>query len=130
MDKQIIFFDGVCNLCNGFVDFVAKRDGEGRFAFASLQGESARRMLPPDLIERMRSVVLWTQGRHFEKSDAALMVLQQLGGLWGMLRILWIVPRPWRDWTYGFVARYRYQLFGKRDSCRLPTPEERGRFLD
>ena len=130
MDKQIIFFDGHCNLCNFFVDFTMKRDVEMKFQFASLQGQTARRMLPPEVIERMRSVVLWTQGQHFEQSDAALMVLQQLGGLWGAFRAAWVIPRPIRDWTYGLIARYRYALFGKRDTCRLPTPKERARFLD
>ncbi|MGE3260271.1 MAG: thiol-disulfide oxidoreductase DCC family protein [Bacteriovoracia bacterium] len=130
MDKQIIFFDGVCNLCNFFVDFVVKRDLDQKFQFASIQGETGKRTLPAEARLSLRSVVLWTQGQHFERSDAALMVLQQLGGLWGAFRIFWVVPRPIRDFLYGLVARYRYFLFGKRETCRLPTPAERARFLD
>lgn len=130
MDKQIIFFDGVCNLCNFFVDFVVKRDAEGKFQFAPLQGETARRTLPATSREGLRSVVLWNQGQHFERSDAALMVLQQLGALWGTVKILWVFPRPLRDFVYRVIARSRYQFFGKRETCRLPTPEERARFLD
>ncbi|MGZ3713310.1 MAG: thiol-disulfide oxidoreductase DCC family protein, partial [Bdellovibrionota bacterium] len=105
MDKQIIFFDGVCNLCNFFVDFVLKRDVEEKFQFASIQGETGKRTLPEETRLSLRSVVLWTQGQHFERSDAALMILQQLGGLWGGLRILWAIPRPGRDFLYSVVAR-------------------------
>lgn len=130
MDKQIIFFDGVCNLCNFFVDFVVKRDAEEKFQFAPIQGETGKRTLPEEARMSLRSVVLWNQGQHFERSDAALMILQQLGGLWGAMRVFWVVPRPLRDSLYGLIARYRYLLFGKRETCRLPTPAERARFLD
>jgi predicted DCC family thiol-disulfide oxidoreductase YuxK len=130
LDKQVIFFDGVCNLCNFFVDFVVKRDAEEKFRFAPLQGETAKRTLPESQRANLRTVVLWNQGQHFQRSDAALMVLQQLGGLWGALRIFWAVPRPIRDFIYLLVARNRYFLFGKRETCRLPTPAERARFLD
>lgn len=75
-------------------------------------------------------MVLWTQGQYFEKSDAVLMILPQLGGVWNVFRMGWIFPRGLRDWIYDFVAKNRYVLFGKRDSCRLPTPEERALFLD
>jgi predicted DCC family thiol-disulfide oxidoreductase YuxK len=78
----------------------------------------------------MKSVVLWTQGQVFERSDAVLMILQQLGGIWWFTRLFWVVPRFFRDWTYEVVARNRYAFFGKRDTCRLPTPAERARFLD
>jgi predicted DCC family thiol-disulfide oxidoreductase YuxK len=128
--KQIIFFDGVCNLCNGFIDFVVTRDPEHNFKFAPLQGETAKRHLPNSISIGLRSVVLWTQGQYFEKSDAILMILPQLGGGWRIFRLGWIFPRFFRDWIYDFVARNRYRFFGKRDSCRLPTPEERALFLD
>lgn len=130
LDRQVIFFDGVCNLCNAFVDFLVRRDSEHLFYFAPLQGSHARQLLPTRLPENLSSVVLWSQGEIHEKSDAALMVLQQLGGLWGALRIFWIFPKGLRDWAYDLVARHRYTLFGKRETCRLPTSEERARFLD
>jgi predicted DCC family thiol-disulfide oxidoreductase YuxK len=129
-ERQIIFFDGVCNLCNAFVDFLVRRDAEHLFDFAPLQGSNAKQLLPARFPEKLSSVVLWSQGEVHEKSDAALMVLQQLGGLWGALRVFWVLPKGLRDWGYDLVARNRYALFGKRETCRLPTPEERARFLD
>jgi predicted DCC family thiol-disulfide oxidoreductase YuxK len=128
-DRQIIFFDGVCNLCNAFVDFLFKRDRDLNFTFAPLQGETARHKLNDSQASKLGSVVLWNQGEILEKSDAALMILQQLGGPWWLMRIFWIVPKFLRDLVYDFVATNRYRLFGKRETCRLPTPEEKARFL-
>lgn len=127
---QIIFFDGVCVLCNGFVDFVLQRDAERLFKVAPLQGETAKSTLPEELKKNLITVVLWSQGQCFVRSDAALMILQQLGGAYALFRVFWIVPGPLRDLAYRLVASRRYQWFGKKDSCRLPTAEERARFLD
>lgn len=129
-ERQIIFFDGVCNLCNAFVDFLVRQDAEHLFDFAPLQGENAKQLLPPRITTGLSSVALWSQGEVHEKSDAALMVLQQLGGLWWFMRVFWIFPKILRDWAYDLVGKNRYALFGKRETCRLPTPEERARFLD
>jgi predicted DCC family thiol-disulfide oxidoreductase YuxK len=129
-DRQIIFFDGVCNLCNGFVDFLIRRDKEALFAFAPLQGETARRTLKAEYVKEMRSVVLYSQGQATQKSDAALMILQQLGGGWNLMRVFWAVPRPLRNFIYDRIAKNRYHLFGKRETCRLPSVEERARFLE
>ena len=128
-DRQIIFFDGVCNLCNGFVDFLISRDKEQAFLFAPLQGETARLRLAADLPAKLNSVVLWNQGQILEKSDAALMILQQLGGIWWLSRVFWIVPAFLRDMIYDLVAANRYRLFGRRETCRLPTAAEKARFL-
>lgn len=128
-DRQIIFFDGVCNLCNAFIDFLIKRDRDQIFAFAPLQGETARQKLPEEKNAQLASVVLWNQGELLEKSDAALMILQQLGGLWWLMRVFWIVPSFLRDLVYDFVAGNRYRFFGKRETCRLPTSAEKARFL-
>lgn len=129
--KQVVFFDGVCLLCNGFVDFLLRADVEGHFQFAPLQGESARVMLPQDLRFRMPSLVLWSQGQVFLRSDAALMIVGQLGGPYRLVaRLGWLVPRSLRDLLYRLVASYRYSWFGRREACRLPRPEERDRFLD
>jgi predicted DCC family thiol-disulfide oxidoreductase YuxK len=127
---MIVFFDGVCLLCNGFVDYLLRRDVERHFRFGPLQGAHARELLPAELHQELNTVVLWSQGQVFTRSDAVLLVLTQLGGAWGALRVLWIVPRPLRDLVYRFVAGNRYSWFGKRDTCRLPTPEERGRFVE
>ena len=130
MSQQVLFFDGVCLLCNGFVDFLLKRDVERHFQFAPLQGERAKGLLPAELNTDLTTVVLWSQGEIFLRSDAVLMVLVQLGGVWSLARLGWLVPRGWRDLAYRIIAAHRYSWFGRRESCRLPTAEERSRFLD
>lgn len=129
-DHPVIFFDGVCNLCNNFVDFVIKNDQEEVFYFASLQGDFAKEVeaLAP-YREAMSSVVLWREGRTYTESTAALEILITLGGLWKFLRLFYLVPKFLRDPVYRYISRNRYQFFGKRETCRLPTPEEKARFL-
>lgn len=127
----VVLFDGVCNLCNASVQFILRRDPEGRFRFASLQSEAGRELMrargmDPDLLS---SVVLVEGGRAFTRSDAALRIARGLGGGWPLLGALRVVPRPVRDRVYEWVAANRYRWFGKRDSCMLPAPEHRGRFL-
>ena len=128
----VIVFDGVCNLCNGFVDFVIARDQAARFRFASLQSDAARRLLngvplgsPPG-----DSVFLIEHGHVFQRSEAALRIARRLGAPWRFCYSLIVVPRPIRDWIYDVVARNRYRWFGKRPVCRVPTPDLRRRFLD
>lgn len=126
----IVFFDGVCGFCNAWVDFLLARDARCRLRFAPLQGETARRMLSPADVEQLHTLVLWKAGRVFRKSSAVARVLMLLGGVWAVCGgLLWIIPPPLRDWGYDVVARYRYRIFGKRDACRMPAPEERARFL-
>lgn len=130
-DKSIIiFFDGVCGLCNRFVDFLLRRDTQAVFLFAPLQGETAHRLLSKNDTETLGSIVFWEQGRTFRRSAAVVRVLWKLGGVWACLGWgLWIVPKPLRDLGYNLVAANRYRLFGKKETCRLPTPQERSRFL-
>ena len=130
--KGIVFFDGVCNLCNGFVNFVLSRDHRRRLKVASLQGQSAKQYLVPELHRDLTSVVYRSgNGDVSTKSTAVLAILQELGGGWSLLaRGLRIFPRFIRDAVYNVVAKYRYSVFGKRNTCRVPTPEERSRFLD
>ncbi|MGE0617016.1 MAG: thiol-disulfide oxidoreductase DCC family protein [Bacteriovoracia bacterium] len=115
---SVILFDGVCNLCNGFVDFVVRRDTHRRFRFASLPGG-----------EKLDSIALLQDGRRWERSAAVLKVLGGLGLPWSLFSILRAVPRPVRDAVYDWIARNRYLWFGKRDTCRLPTAEEKTLFL-
>ncbi len=126
----IVFFDGVCGLCNGFVDFILAWDPGGRFRFAALQGETFRGV---DLGEaragQPTSIVLWDNHRAYIKSDAVLRIFEGLGGGWALLTLLRLVPASGRDFVYDLVASNRYRWFGKRDTCRLPSPEERDRFL-
>lgn len=128
--SAVIYFDGVCGLCNGFVDFVLARDRARRYRFAPLQGDRAvARFGPVDQVDPT-TIVYEEDGVLFDRSAAALRIVSGLGGVWSLVAVLGLVPRPIRDAVYDWVARNRYAWFGKRDTCRLPTPEERAVFLD
>ena len=131
-DKALILFDGECNLCNGFVQFVIKRDPKARYRFAALGSAAAQAALDaagaaqalPD------SIVLVSGGRLRTKSAAALTIMRSLGWLWPLTSVFMIVPRPLRDLIYDWVARNRIRWFGRRQACWVPTPELRSRFAD
>lgn len=126
----IVFFDGVCGLCNSSVDFVLRRDKAGRIRFAPLQGETAAKLLPSADREGLDSLVFWDNGRLYRRSSAIVRILWRLGPLWRFLgSLLWVVPVPLRNVGYRLVAKRRYRMFGKKETCRLPTPEERDRLL-
>ncbi|MCB0608931.1 MAG: thiol-disulfide oxidoreductase DCC family protein [Lewinellaceae bacterium] len=131
-DHPILLFDGVCNLCNGFVQFVIKRDKKAVFRFAALQSDlgkelSATAGLPA---HSMDTVVLYENNRFYTHSDVGLRVARRLNGLWPLAYALVIIPKFIRDGIYNWVAKNRYRWFGKRESCMVPTPELRSRFLD
>ena len=128
--SPVVFFDGVCGLCNHWIDFVVARDRKRMFRFAPLQGETARDWLHADAADSLNSVVLFDASGIHRKSDAVWRILVQLGGVWRILGwSLRIVPRPVRNWGYDFVAWRRYGWFGKKETCRLTTPDERTQFL-
>lgn len=124
---QIIFFDGICGLCNRFVDFVISRDHKKRFLFAPLQGKTAAsfniRSQTPD------SMIFKSNGWYYKKSTAALKILILLGGGWKLLHIFFIFPRFLRDFIYDLIAKNRYKMFGTV-ACRIPSAEEKTRILD
>jgi predicted DCC family thiol-disulfide oxidoreductase YuxK len=127
----IVFFDGVCGLCNRFVDLLLRADRRGVLRFAPLQGETARRMLPPLEGEPSAWTVVFLDERGVQvRSDAVLAIAARLGGAMGLLAWLRVVPRGLRDRTYRFVARHRYRWFGQREGCRVPSAADRERFLD
>ncbi len=130
--RSIVLFDGVCNLCNGAVQFIIHRDPAGRFSFASLQSAAGQAQLRQFGLstDAFETFVLVEGGKAYTRSTAALRIARQLPGAWRFLYGLIIVPRPVRDWAYGLVARNRYRLFGRRDSCMIPTPELKAKFLD
>ena len=128
--NDVLFFDGTCGLCNGFVNFLLKRDQTHTLRFAPLQGEFAKGVLSRELRENLSTVVLYRNGKLHLRSDAALIVLIELGGIWKILGLFWLVPRAIRDMLYRIVAGNRYRWFGKSEQCRIPSPEERVRFLD
>lgn len=134
---NVVFFDGVCGLCNRFVDFLLSRDHRGAIRFAPLQGETAERVVSGEWrVEgsgtRTFDTIVWldSSGREFVRSSAAVRVLRRLGGVWSLIGwLLWLIPRPLRDIGYRLIAANRYRLFGKKETCRLPSPAERERFL-
>ncbi len=130
-DKKIILFDGVCNLCNGAVVFIIKRDKKDVFRFAALQSEIGEKLLRKHQIdpEKTDSIILVDDNNAFAKAGAALRIAQQLSGLWPALAILRIVPRFISNSVYDWIASNRYQWFGKKESCMIPTPELKAKFL-
>ncbi len=132
-DGPVVLFDGVCNLCNGSVQFILDRDPAERFRFAALQSDAARRLLialgRPAPTGEPDSVVLVENGQVWERTDAALRIARSLRGLWRLFAVFLLVPRPLRDAVYRWVARHRYRWFGRTESCRVPTPALRARFL-
>jgi predicted DCC family thiol-disulfide oxidoreductase YuxK len=130
-NNPIILFDGVCNLCNGAVQFVIRHDKKNVFRFAALQSEtgitlSKKYNIP---IDRMDTFVVIKNNKCYTRSNAALEVANILGGFWAILYILVIIPPAIRDTIYDWVAKNRYRMFGKKESCMIPTPELRDRFL-
>ncbi|MCD1261321.1 thiol-disulfide oxidoreductase DCC family protein [Paenibacillus athensensis] len=130
--SPIVLFDGVCNVCSSAVQFIIRRDPAGRFRFASLQSEAGRELLlrhglPADRID---TIVLIENGRSYTRSTAILRVVRGLKGAWPLLYGGIIIPRPLRDGLYRWFAANRYRWFGQRESCMLPTPDIRRRFLE
>jgi len=127
----IVFFDGNCNLCNGAVRFLLDRDGYGAFRFASLQSSYAEDFFAThgwDARE-IDSIIVFDDGEFFIYADAVVRISEKLPGVWRVGTWLRFLPKATRHALYRLVARHRYQLFGRRQSCRIPTPEEAARFL-
>ena len=132
VDKPVLFFDGVCGLCNSSVDFAIARDRAGRLLYSPLQGETAAALLSEQDIQNIDTVIFRSskEGRLYRRSAAIVRVLWLLGFPWNICGwLLWLIPLPIRNLGYRMVAGARYRLFGKHETCRMPTPEERTRFL-
>ena len=130
--ERVVLFDGVCSLCNHSVDFLLARDRHRRFAFGSLQSDEAQVYLARtgrDADAMLDSVVLIDGEGVHQESEAALRIARQLGGPWSLLAGFRVVPAPVRDAVYRWVAANRYRWFGTRETCRLPSPDERDRFV-
>ena len=129
--KPIIFYDDVCVMCNGFVNFILRIDRRQQFLFAPLGGEISRKILPPLPEDPSQwSMIYVDEAGIHDQSDASLEVYRRLGGIWWLLSLGQLFPRWVRNPVYRVIARNRYRWFGKRDTCRLPTAEERSRFLE
>ncbi len=132
-NKKIILFDGVCNLCNGVIQFVIKRDKKDTFRYAALQSEIGAQLIAERAIDttKVDSIILIEPGvAYFTKSDAALEISKSFGGGWKLLGIFTWIPKSFRDVVYDLIARNRYKLFGRKDACMIPTPELQAKFLD
>lgn len=127
----VILFDGVCNLCSGFVQWLIRRDGQALFRYASLQSEVGQQLLRAYSLDAaaLSTVVMVHRGRAYTHSDVPLEIARLLGGPWAALYAFKLVPQRLRNAMYNFVARNRYRWFGRQESCMMPTPELKERFL-
>ena len=130
--KKIILFDGVCNLCNSSVQFVIRHDKHNQFMFGSFQGKAGQEYLKQFKLPfgDFNSFMLLEDDKLYTESTAALRVCKHLGGLWKLLYGFLIVPKFIRDGVYRFIARNRYKWFGKNETCWVPTPSLKEKFLD
>jgi predicted DCC family thiol-disulfide oxidoreductase YuxK len=129
---KVILFDGVCNLCNSSVNWVIDHDKKNLFKFSSLQSDFGKRRTKELGLgeDYMDTIVLDDEGKVYTQSDAVFKVLKYIGGIYAASAIFLILPKPLRDFYYKLVARNRYKWFGKRDTCRVPTPELKAKFLE
>lgn len=133
-NKQLILFDGVCNLCNSSVLYVIKRDKKDKFLFAPLQSDIGKDIIKTFNIDtdKTDSILLYNpeKDRLTHKSTAALLIAKQLHFPTNLLAVFLIVPTFIRNWVYNYIAKNRYQWYGKKESCMIPTPELKAKFLD
>ena len=129
MTENIVFFDGVCGLCNYFVDFIIRQDKHNQLLFAPLQGETAAKKLNLNQAKNFDTVIFSKNGKLHFKSGAGIRILYTAGGFWKISIVLLIIPPFIRNFVYDIIANNRYKWFGKKESCRMPTKEERAKFL-
>ncbi|WP_273274992.1 thiol-disulfide oxidoreductase DCC family protein [Maribacter polysiphoniae] len=131
--KKIVLFDGVCNLCNRSIQFIIRHDKKDEFRFATLQGDLGKQLVKERHIDTdtVDSIILIEPGvAYYTKSTAALKIGTSFGGAWKLLTVLELIPSSLSDIVYDFVARNRYQWYGKKDACMIPTPELKAKFLE
>jgi len=128
----IIIFDGECNLCNGAVNFIINRDPNCKFAFAPLQGQFAQGYIKLHGLEPLmfNTLFLIKDDNRYIRSDAAIEIAKELSGQWKWLRLFTFIPKPIRDFCYQLLAKNRYKIFGRRDSCLLPSTAISHRFIE
>ncbi|PKD17217.1 thiol-disulfide oxidoreductase [Salegentibacter salinarum] len=132
-DNKIVLFDGVCNLCNNAVTFIIEHDKKDVFRFASLQSEIGKKLVEERGMDpnELDSIVLIDPGvAYYRKSTAALEISRELSGGYSLLKHFNFIPEGLRDGIYNFVANNRYKWYGKKESCMIPTPELKSKFLD
>ncbi len=132
-NKQLILFDGVCNLCNNAINYVIKHDKKSMFMFAPLQSETGKKIIDKFKIDtdKMDSILLYSPKKGLSyKSTAALKIASYLGFPLNLLPVFYIIPGSIRNWVYDFIAKNRYKWFGKKDACMIPTKELRAKFIE
>lgn len=130
-DSPVIIFDGRCQLCNRWVDWIMRRDRQRRFRFATLDSEFSRSLLVQNpSLSQVDSIIVVDQNRTLIKADAVIYVASILGGVWTILRAGRLLRKSWRDAIYDLVARRRYRWFGESKVCRLPGESDRSRWLE
>ncbi len=132
-NKKIILFDGICNLCNDSVLKVIKYDKKNHFVFVALQSKSGQDIINYLKIDvsKIDSIILYEPGVAYDiKSTAALKIMKDFGGFWVLTQVFEILPTPIRDYFYDYIAKNRYKWFGKKESCMIPTPELKAKFLN
>ncbi len=132
MDKPLVLFDGVCNLCDSAVQFIIRHDKKNKFLFASLQSDTGQKLLQQYKlpITEFNSFILLQHNKVYTRSTGALKVARNLNALWPLLYLFIIVPKFIRDGVYNWVAKNRYKWFGKKDKCMIPTQQLKARFLN
>jgi predicted DCC family thiol-disulfide oxidoreductase YuxK len=131
-DKKIILFDGVCNLCNSAVLFVIKNDKKDIFRFVALQSDFGKEICNYIGVDQNKidSIILYHPGvAYYYKSSAAIEIAEELGGIYSLISIFKIFPEKLRNYIYDYIAKNRYKWYGKKESCIIPTPELKAKFL-
>jgi predicted DCC family thiol-disulfide oxidoreductase YuxK len=129
--SPVILFDGICNFCSGMVNFIIRQDKHKKFRFAALQSEAGQKLLKEYKLpaEKFESFILIDKGKVYKSSTAGLRLYNQLPWYWKWTQLFWVFPAFIRNGVYNFIAKHRYKWFGKKDSCMVPGPDVRSRFL-
>jgi len=127
---NILFFDGVCHLCNGYINFLIRLDTKKVMLYSALQGKKALEILTESQRLELKSILYYKNGKVLEKSTAVIESLSDVSAWFFWIKILYVIPAFIRNFVYDLVAKNRYQLFGKEDLCRIPTAEEKKYLLD
>tara|TARA_B100001964_G_C13639392_1_gene339893 strand:- start:23 stop:418 length:396 start_codon:yes stop_codon:yes gene_type:complete len=129
-EQKIVYFDGVCSLCNGLINFLIKIDRKKHLRYSSLQSDYAKKNLPPHQTQNLTTIIFICHETAYEKSDAISEIFRSIKGPWKIIIVLKLCPKVVRDALYNLIVKYRYKIFGKKKECRVPSKKEKELFLD